>query len=168
MQSKIAIKVGSIEIDFEGSEEFLKQELPNLLKTVSDLFPAQNTTYISQSTVQTESSTVPSTENQAPLRNNGVTGTTNTIAGKLGVKTGPELAIAAAAHLTFVKQQEKMRYKDLLEECQAATTYYKQSYGTNLKRTLSQLVKDGKLSEQAKEVYAIPALERQRLEAILA
>jgi hypothetical protein len=38
MTSKIKIKMGAIEIDYEGSEEFLKEELPSLLKTVSDLY----------------------------------------------------------------------------------------------------------------------------------
>jgi hypothetical protein len=38
MSSKLRIRIGEIEIDFEGTEEFIKQELPELLKTATTLF----------------------------------------------------------------------------------------------------------------------------------
>ena len=37
MTSKIRIKMGFIEVEFEGSEQFLKEELPDLLTGVSQL-----------------------------------------------------------------------------------------------------------------------------------
>ena len=40
MESKIKIKLGPIEVEYEGSESFLKQELPALIKTVTELFKA--------------------------------------------------------------------------------------------------------------------------------
>jgi len=36
--SKIKIKLGAIEVEYEGSESFLKEELPQLLSAVSDLY----------------------------------------------------------------------------------------------------------------------------------
>lgn len=38
MTSKIRIKMGPIEVEYEGSENFLKEELPELLGTVSNLY----------------------------------------------------------------------------------------------------------------------------------
>lgn len=37
MESKIRIKLGAIEIEYEGSENFLRKELPDLVKTVTEL-----------------------------------------------------------------------------------------------------------------------------------
>jgi hypothetical protein len=38
MNSKFKIKLGQIELEYEGSEEFLTKELPELLAAVSKLF----------------------------------------------------------------------------------------------------------------------------------
>ena len=38
MTSKIRIKLGAIEVEYEGSEQFLKEELPQLLTAVSELY----------------------------------------------------------------------------------------------------------------------------------
>ena len=42
MNSKIRIKLGPIEVEYEGSEAFLKEELPQLLTAVSDLYSKSN------------------------------------------------------------------------------------------------------------------------------
>jgi hypothetical protein len=35
--SKLRIRIGEVEIEYEGSDEFLKEELPELLKTAMEL-----------------------------------------------------------------------------------------------------------------------------------
>lgn len=40
--SKIRIKLGAIEVEYEGSESFLKEELLALLSAVSDLYQRSN------------------------------------------------------------------------------------------------------------------------------
>ena len=42
MDCKIKIKVGEIEVEFEGSEAFLKRELPDLIRMGSDLYATTN------------------------------------------------------------------------------------------------------------------------------
>jgi hypothetical protein len=37
MPSRIKIKVGAIEVEYEGEEKFIKDELPSLIKTVAAL-----------------------------------------------------------------------------------------------------------------------------------
>ncbi len=40
LSSKLRIRIGEVEIDYEGTEEVLKQELPELLKTAMELHKA--------------------------------------------------------------------------------------------------------------------------------
>lgn len=162
--SKIKAKMGLIEIEFEGSEEFIQNELFGFVEGLSGLLESnpsisQNNKIISTEVID---------KNKGITKQTGIEGTTNSIAAKLKVSSGPELIIAAAAHLTFVTGQEKFARKDLLEECQSAATYYKQSYSSNFSASLSSLVRSGQLTEQAKGVFAIPAAHRQRLELTLA
>lgn len=156
MSSKIKIKIGQIEIEYEGSEEFLKEELPSLLGAVTELYKE---TGVQLEPVQVQ----PSTYNQNP--ENGVAkassygdfGTTNSIAAKLGAKTGTELAMAAAARLVLGMGQEQFTRKQLLQEMQNGTQYYKSSYGSNLSKTIKTLVGDHKFIERAKDTYALKA-----------
>ena len=90
--------------------------------------------------------------------------TTNTIAGRLDVKTGPDLVLAACAHLCFVKGADTFERKNILAEMQSASNYYKKTYSSNLSKYLSKLVKDGKLIERSKEVYALSAGTKQEVE----
>ena len=93
---------------------------------------------------------------------------TNTIAGHLGASSGPELAIAAAAHLTFVKQQDRLTRKEPDTEMKSATTYYNKNMSSNLSSSLNTLVKGKRLNLIQKDVYALSANEKSALEAKLA
>jgi len=42
MDCKIRIKLGEIEVEFEGSEAFLKRELPDLVRMGSELYATTN------------------------------------------------------------------------------------------------------------------------------
>jgi hypothetical protein len=158
MTSKLRIKVGEVEIDVEGSEDFLKAEVPILLKAAMDLAKA-----------------APAATN-APNRPSGTTppgdpnlsGTTTTIAAKLSVNTGPKLLIAAAAHLTLVARKETFTREDLLEQMRGASRYYKNSYGSNLSQSLATAISQGNLIENTRNVYALSAKARAELEAKLA
>lgn len=95
--------------------------------------------------------------------------TTNTVAARLSTKTGPALVMAAIAKLILVDGRETVPRKELLTEMQSATSYYKSTFGGgNLTKSLTKLVKDGKLNEPAKDVYALAASTRQALENQLA
>ncbi|MFC4354775.1 hypothetical protein ACFO0S_06845 [Chryseomicrobium palamuruense] len=164
MTSKIKAKVGIIEIEFEGSEEFILNELFSFVERLSGLIDS-NPSIRQNNQVPT---TTVSDRKEDIINNKGIQGTTNAISAKLKVSSGTELIMAAAAHLTFVKGEDKFHRKDLLEQCQSAATYYKQSYSGNFSRYLSSLVKSGQLTEQASGIFAIPAAQRQRMEIALA
>ncbi len=157
--SKIRIKMGSIEVEFEGSEAFLKDELPIFLKTVSDLHAEHNDLF--------EPSNEGKSENSQAESSNKIVGTTGSIAAKLAIKSGTDLIIASAAQLTFVQNKEKFNRKDILDEMKSASAYYKSSYGSNLTTYLNKLVKDGTFLETSSGVYAISASKASNIKTRL-
>lgn len=147
--SKIKIKMGAIEIEYEGSENFLKQELPALLSAVSELYKSSAITTLAPN-VGIESASIEASGNSKKIE-----GTTATLAAKLGGASGPELLMSAAARLHFVLGKEKFHRKELNEEIKSANNYYKVSYTSNLSALLSGLVKSGELMESSKDNYSL-------------
>jgi len=160
MTSKIRIKMGPIEIEYEGSESFLKEELPELLRAVSNLYKESELQgEISQGEPSVEGS-VGAPKFQA---------TTGSIAAKLNSKTGSDLILAAAAHFTFVLGKNTFTRKELHKEMKTASGYYKNTYrGGNLTGYLNSLIKDGKLLEPSKDNYALSASAKSDLSAKIA
>ncbi|EGQ8107541.1 hypothetical protein CGH72_23070 [Vibrio parahaemolyticus] len=165
MESKIKIKMGPIEIEYEGSEAFLKEELPALLSAVSDLYKESGVT---EAVVNAEPDPAVSVASTTEKTTGSLQATTGTIAARLGVKSGPELALAAAARLTLSLGIESFSRAQLLEEMKSASAYFKQTYNKNLSGTLTRLLKDGKLFETAKNTYSLSASQRSSMEARLA
>lgn len=164
MTSKIKIRIGQIEIEYEGSEEFLKEELPDLLKAVTVLHKEAGGIM----PVNVPESEPATGSNPVTAFDGSNLGTTNSIAAKLSAKTGSELAIAAAARLVLGSGLEQFSRKQLLQEMQNATQYYKSSYGSNLSKTIRTLVGDHRFIERAKDTYALKADVVKTLESQLA
>lgn len=151
--------MGEIEVEYEGTEAFLRDELPELLSAVSKLYydsgrPKPN-------------GAAGSTGVTPPA---GLQGTTATIAAKLKCKpgVGRDLITAAAARLTFAANRESFTRADLLAEAKTASAYYKTTVNNNLTNTLDGLVKAGDFTEIAKGTYALSATKREALSASLA
>lgn len=148
--SKIKIKLGSVEIEYEGSDQFLKDELPALLVAVSEL-------YKNSGHLMSTNNIVSSNEISGSVTEQKIQGTTATLAAKLGGGSGPELAICAAARLTFVLAKDKFHRKELLAEMKTANSYYKSTYMSNMSTLLSGLVKSGKFMEPSTDNYSLSA-----------
>src|SRR4051812_47079880 len=93
--SKIKIEMGPIKVEYEGTQSFLKKELPELLSAVSKLY--------GESAKRSPSSS--GHDKFSDGRSPGRFGTTGSIASRLKVASGPNLILAAAAHL--VMDQDK-------------------------------------------------------------
>lgn len=162
MSSRLRIRIGEVEIDYEGTEEFLKQELPQLLKTAMELHRAAGMATGGDKTIR----------KHAPPGGGGgevPTLTTGSIAAKLSAKSGSDLLLAAAAHLALVSKKDTFSRQQLLTEMQSATQYYKTSYSANLSKYFkTALLKDGFLSETSKNSFALKAAARGELEKKLA
>lgn len=148
MSSKLRIRIGEVEIDCEGTEEFLKEELPALLRTAMDL---------QKVAAATGSSKGGGGANGGKGKHGRHSLTTGSIAALLKAKSGPDLLLAAAAHLTFVANKDTFSRQELLNEMQNATAYYKKSYSNNLTKYLSGAVTEKKLQETATNAYALSA-----------
>lgn len=158
MTSKIRIKMGAIEVEYEGTEQFLKEELPELLSAVSKLYKS-SAPEVNHAATASEVGSGKNTE---------VVGTTGSLAAKLGGDSGPDLTMSAAARLTFVLKKEKFTRNEILDEMKSASAYYKTSYSNNLTTILNGLVKNKKLMEPAKDTYSLSADSRNGLGAKLA
>ena len=158
MESKIRIKLGPIEVDYEGSEAFLKQELPSLIKTVTELS-------LSWSRVEDEND-----QGEGDKRKGGKTLqlSTNSIAAKLPCSSGPDLILAAATHLTLVKGQDVFTRKQLLDEMKTASGYYKATYRDNLSSYLKTLLKADSLTESSPGRFSLGAKTRGDMRGRLA
>lgn len=165
MESKIKIKIGPIEIEYEGSEAFLKEELPALIAAVSDL---HNKSAASDYVELQESGDEDAGANPPSSKVNGLSLTTGSIAARLGASSGPELVLAAAARLTFFLGEETFTRAQITAEMKSAAAYYKQTYTKNLSGSLNRLVKEGKMFETSKGKYSVSASTRSSMESRLA
>ena len=157
--SKIRIKMGSIEVEYEGSDAFLKKELPEILEAVSKLYKESGEGH--------EGETTPLPPAKPGKKRKISSATTGTIAAKLKVGRGPDLIIAAAAKMTLVDGLNNLARKALHDEMKTASAYYKTSYGSNLSSYITNLVRVARLVESAKDTYALSADEQADLESIL-
>jgi len=163
MQSKVRIKIGDVEIEYEGSEDFLKKELPKLLSAFSTLYKESG--ILTSPTLQS----VPTVnEGAGEAAGNAISGTTTTIAHKLKCSTGPDLVIAAAARLTLSLGRESFSRKELASEMKNATSFCKVSYISNLTSSLKRLRKKGKLNEPTTNTYALSPAAIEELKTRLA
>jgi hypothetical protein len=94
MTSTVRIKAGSIEVEFEGSEEYMKDELPALVELLYSLSPADD------SDEEEEAVELQATADTSKQK---LQMTTNTIAAKLKAKKAGDLILAACGHLALVK-----------------------------------------------------------------
>lgn len=155
MPSKIKIKVGSLEVEYEGEHEYLQGELVSLIERLTKLAP----------TVPA-SAPPPRPPAGGGTGDSGFTGTVSTVASKLKVNGGPELIQAALLHAAIVESKESLPRKELLEAMQGATAFYKTTYSGNLSKQLRTLTKNGKVNEVSTEVYALAPSTRESLEKL--
>src|SRR5438094_896685 len=90
-ESRFKVKFGNLEIEHEGTEAFIKAEIPILLATIKELYPAFG-------------GSLEDGPNPASKKTDVHLGqqTTNGIAKKLIVGNGPELIIAVVEKLHLI------------------------------------------------------------------
>lgn len=154
--SKIHIHLGEVDVEFEGSEEFIKDALLDVLKEIANLIPSKAKSNSSQST-----STDPL--NAATTSNISFDGSINTIAAKLKAESGPDLILAATAHHVLVQEKPTISRKELIAGMRSATAYFKPSYISNLSAHLKALIKTGTLTETSANTYSLSAKLREQL-----
>jgi hypothetical protein len=154
-EASIHIKLGHLEIEYKGDPSFLNGSLLGLCKELLAL-QEQNPTIVQ-----------PTVPNAADTQTESGKHSTDTIATLLGPSSGPNLAMAAAAHLHFVKGKKRFSRKEISDEMKSAPGHYKASFFGNLTGALKRLTLDGRLLFGDKQ-YSLSNSEIQSLEAKLA
>lgn len=192
MVTRIRVRKGDTEVEYEGSEQFLKTELASLLQAAST-FPAGSVgqsrpaaagaastgkaSSRKTSARKTPTKTSPAAKSQGPTGGE-VSGGADTrvpaasptadIARKIGCKHGTDLVLAASAQLNLGAGQRAFSRATLLGEMKTAEEYYQPVYGKNLSRYLRNLIKERQLNEPRPGSYALTAPARRELGKILA
>lgn len=151
------IKIGSLEVAYEGEQSFIENGLSDFILALAKI-PAQN---FASPTPPVGNALSPLQENANHAAQSGVGHTTSMIAQVFSASTGPELIMAAVANLTLVKQQEKIKREDIRAEMKGATAFYKDTYGSNLTGYIGTLVKAKRLNPVSDGVYSMPNAVRQ-------
>lgn len=160
--AKIRLKIGQLEVEYEGRESFLRDDIFSLMKKLIGFY-SEHKASIPAAPLPAKTN---STGSEEPLSD--LDHSTNTIAAHLDVKKGSDLVIAAAAHLGLVKKQDTFKRHEINNEMKGATSYYKASMSTNLSKLLNTLVKSKRLNQTTKGVFALSASEKKALETKLA
>lgn len=168
--AKIKLKVGSMELEYEGDPDFLTGGIEALLETMGGLaakapteMPPPPAPTATPQPASANGGAAPTTSQIA-----AVSFSTNTIAAHLDVKTGPELIICALAQLELAQGKPSSTRSEIIAEMKGATTYYNGSMASNATKYLSSLTKAKRINQIAKDTYALSANERKQLEAKVA
>ena len=158
-QAKIELKLGLFEFNAEAEAAWLEKQLDKLLAHVKTVDIGNG------SEGQNKGQAKSIQRDLKPL-----TGTTATIAGKLGCKVGvgKDVITAAAARLAFVGGRDSFTRSELLDEAKGATGYYKKTVANNLSNTLEGLVKSGDFTELSKGTYSLSATKQEEIKKRLA
>jgi hypothetical protein len=146
-------------MDYDGTDEFIKHDLLGLISSISEIVAK------SGFTVETETDET----KDDPKGKKGGKGqkpsqlSTGSIASRLKVESGPDLIIAACAHLAFDKSAAACKRDEIVAQMKTATSYYKKSYLANLTSYLVRLVRTDKLVEGSTGEYALKAEFAQKL-----
>jgi hypothetical protein len=93
---------------------------------------------------------------------------TDTIATIIGASSGPELVMAAAAHLHFSEGKSTFTRRELTSQMRSAPSHYKATFLNNLSSYLAGLTRADRLRLSGTDIYALSNRERQNLESKLA
>jgi len=158
--AKIRIKVGAMEVEYEGDPSFLKDGLENLLSKMADL----------STQVPPEPETTGDAQNGPTLSapSNGFDFSTSMIAAQVDAKSTTELAVCALAKLQLVDKKTSVERAEILAEMKKATAYYNKNMGSNLSASLKTLTTNKRVNHGASGAYALSASERKSIEARIA
>jgi hypothetical protein len=135
--AKFRLKIGEVEVEYEGEAAFLQDGLINLVNDVAGKLSERAAALPPPKPANPPTPGTPETHHNL---------STDTIASKLSAKTGGDLVIAAAAHLALVKGQARFTRKEIMAEIKQAQTHYKASHGGNLGANIKILVKSNRLN----------------------
>lgn len=149
--SKIRIRSGSLEVEYEGTDQFISEQLTTLVGKFLDATKlAPKSSFAEERKDQV----------QSPAHLPGMS--INSTVARLKVKSGRDMLIAAAAHLCLVQGKEQFSKEELFELAKASTAYSK-SWTPALTTNLKRLVAARNFTENASNMFSLPEGQRAEL-----
>lgn len=151
MPTRVQVRAGEVELTIESDSALAVTDIKELLAQVQETAVALQAPYpvaIAHAPRQAASPSPLLLEDSVPQLH------INSVAECVGVKTGADLALAAAAYLQLVKGQPTFTRTELLETMKAATSHYTQSHRSNLTAIIKGLI-GSKFNQTGNEVYAL-------------
>jgi hypothetical protein len=165
MPSKLKLKVGELEVEYEGEATFTAETIKDLLSHLDKLSGPR---LAAGPKAGTATANAAGADSGKPPPASGVLESASNVAAHLKVGKGPELVVAAAAYLQFAQNKANFTRAELTTTMRQAPAYFQENYVSNLTATLKRLVGAKKLNQIGNDTYALNASEAQNLEGRLA
>lgn len=159
MTAKVRIKAGPVEFEYEGETELAVADIKDLFSHIETLFKVP---ILAEGAESHASSEPKATANGSAQKLH-----INSIATKLGAKTGAEVAVAAAAALQIFDQKDTFTRTELLDTMKKGTMHYKDNMSGNLTSIIKSLL-GPKLNQISDGVYSLTSDAHKDLVAKLA
>ena len=183
MATRIRVRKGDMEVEYEGSEQFLRTELSSLLQAAST-FPSgsgrraqsppagpaapDRTSGGGKRSARKTPARARSVDAAPAGQDPGMPPGVADVAARMGCRHGTDLVLAASAQLSIRAGEKSFSRAALLGEMKTAADYYKPVYGKNLSRYLKNLIRERQLEEPGPGIYALTARARRELKKLLA
>lgn len=164
MVEKVRIKAGPVEFEYEGETAFAIEDVKELFSHIETLFKVPSLREVQEQHANSDANFA-GADTKPPGGNQKLH--VSSVAAKLGVKSGPDLMLAAAATLQIYDGKDRFTRAELAAVMKEATKFYRTSYTSNLTSYFNTLV-GPKLNQLSENVYSLTASEYQSLEARLA
>jgi hypothetical protein len=165
MPTKLKIKMGQIEFEYEGDAAYDNEAVKDLFSHIESLAgAAPPCTFDALPPLNDPENGDGGADVPAGIANLSV----QTVAARLGGKSARDVALAAAAHLQVCQGRKSFTRKELLTDMQQAHGYYNQAMSGNLSTTLKRLVAGKLLMTMTGDQMSLSANELERLKAKIA
>lgn len=172
--AKIRIKIGTMEVDYEGDSSFLDGGIEKLLETMAGM--AHN------NFVENQVAAPPAPALQVDASNNEANNwnleqpplvgspsfSTSMLASHADAETSADLILCAMAFLELNAKQNPNSSKEIFAEMKNVSTVYNSMMSTNNTKNLRSLAKSKKINEVSSGKFSLGKEERQKFEAIIA
>jgi len=165
MSAKVRIKAGPVEFEYEGETELAVSDIKDLFSHIETLFKVPVLAEGGESHVA--AAPAASIGDNEVVNGGGPKLHVNSVAQKLKAKTGPEVAVAAAATLQIYEGKQTFSRAELLDMMKKATMHYNANMSGNLTRILESLV-GSKFNQISDGVYSLTSEEYNKLAGQLA
>ena len=155
--SRVRIKAGPVEFEYDGEMTWSIDNIKDMFSHIETLFKVPVLSEIDHASTGSKPDSAKKDSNEKKQKLH-----VTSVATKLKAKTGPELAVAAAATLQIYDGKQSFSRVELSDTMKSATMHYKISMLGNLTKIIGSLI--GKEFNQISEgVYSLTAAEYDRL-----